>query len=79
MAEKVTEMEEPSGGRLGETFLRVAPMGLCLAALVLMIKNAESTEYGDASYSNFTGFRQETIFFCTHYPNLLCSSQIHET
>lgn len=46
------------GGLVGtaETVLRVAPMGLCLAALVVMLKNSEDNDYGSVSYTDLTPF-----------------------
>ncbi|KAI7737980.1 hypothetical protein M8C21_022826 [Ambrosia artemisiifolia] len=43
--------------RMTEMLLRLIPVGLCVAALVVMIKDSESNDYGSLSYSNFTGFR----------------------
>ncbi|KAL6010444.1 hypothetical protein ACLOJK_000876 [Asimina triloba] len=50
-----------------ETLLRVIPMGLCLAALILMIKNSMSNDYGSVSYSNIGGFKYLV------YANGLCA------
>ncbi|XP_058108811.1 CASP-like protein 2A1 [Magnolia sinica] len=50
-----------------ETLLRVVPMGLCLAALILMIKNSISNDYGSVSYSNLGGFKYLV------YANGLCA------
>ncbi|KAI7737080.1 hypothetical protein M8C21_027310 [Ambrosia artemisiifolia] len=46
-----------SGIRMTEMLLRLIPVGLCVAALVVMVKDSESNDYGSLSYSNFTGFR----------------------
>lgn len=43
--------------RTAETLLRLAPMALCLAALVTMLKNSQSNDYGAVSYSNLGAFR----------------------
>nr|GEU90304.1 CASP-like protein 2A1 [Tanacetum cinerariifolium] len=43
--------------RTAETLLRLFPVGLCVAALVVMLKDSESNEYGALSYSNITAFR----------------------
>uniref|UniRef100_A0A7N0VEM6 CASP-like protein n=1 Tax=Kalanchoe fedtschenkoi TaxID=63787 RepID=A0A7N0VEM6_KALFE len=43
--------------RTGETLVRLLPLGLCVAALVLMLKNSESNDYGSLSYSDLTAFR----------------------
>ncbi|XP_075476993.1 CASP-like protein 2A1 [Primulina tabacum] len=50
-----------SGGsstmRTAETLLRILPMGLCVVALVVMLKNSQSNEYGSLSYSDLGAFR----------------------
>ncbi|KAJ8621209.1 hypothetical protein MRB53_029738 [Persea americana] len=43
--------------RAAEIILRLVPMGLCLAALLIMIKNAESNDYGSVSYDDLGGFK----------------------
>ncbi|KAK4753398.1 hypothetical protein SAY87_022196 [Trapa incisa] len=40
-----------------ETLLRLVPMGLCVAALVIMLKDSQSNDYGSVSYSDLGGFR----------------------
>ncbi|KAI3786430.1 hypothetical protein L1987_40102 [Smallanthus sonchifolius] len=45
------------GVRTAETLLRLFPVGLCVAALAVMIKDSESNEYGSLTYSNITAFR----------------------
>ena len=63
MAKPMPEEEaEAEGGlastvRTGETLLRVAPMGLCLAALVLTLKNSADNDYGSISYSDLGSFK----------------------
>ncbi|KAG0477907.1 hypothetical protein HPP92_012626 [Vanilla planifolia] len=47
----------PTSVRTAETLLRVAPMGLCLAALVLTLKNSVDNEYGSVSYSDLGSFK----------------------
>ncbi|KAI6690223.1 hypothetical protein NL676_027051 [Syzygium grande] len=37
--------------------MRVVPMGLCLTALVVMLRNSESNDYGSLSYSDLGAFR----------------------
>ncbi|KVI10588.1 Uncharacterized protein family UPF0497, trans-membrane plant [Cynara cardunculus var. scolymus] len=49
--------EGSSGIRTVETLLRLLPVGLCVAALVVMLKDSETNEYGSLSYSNLTAFR----------------------
>ncbi|CAM8990616.1 unnamed protein product [Rhodiola kirilowii] len=43
--------------RTGETLIRLLPLGLCVAALVLMLNNSESNDYGSISYSDLGAFR----------------------
>lgn len=50
--------EGGSAVRTAETVLRVVPMGLCLAALVLMLKNSEVNDFGSVSYADLTPFRR---------------------
>ncbi|KAH7655289.1 Casparian strip membrane protein [Dioscorea alata] len=42
--------------RTAETLLRVVPIGLCLAALLVMLKNSQENDYGSVSYSNLGAF-----------------------
>ncbi|XP_064963554.1 CASP-like protein 2A1 [Musa acuminata AAA Group] len=44
-------------GRAAETLLRVTPVGLCVAALVIMLKNAQDNDYGAISYADLTAFK----------------------
>ncbi|KAL0697822.1 hypothetical protein Bca4012_053944 [Brassica carinata] len=46
-----------TGIRTAETMLRLAPVGLCLAALVIMLKDSQDNEFGSVSYSNLSAFR----------------------
>ncbi|XP_045824088.1 CASP-like protein 2A2 isoform X2 [Trifolium pratense] len=43
--------------RTAETFLRLLPIGLCVSALVLMLKNSEENDYGSVSYTDLGAFR----------------------
>ncbi|CAN8292930.1 unnamed protein product [Cochlearia groenlandica] len=57
-AASTEKWEEVSAGiRTAETMLRLAPVGLCVAALVVMLKDSQSNEFGAISYSNLTAFR----------------------
>ncbi|KAL3821304.1 hypothetical protein ACJIZ3_007209 [Penstemon smallii] len=52
--------EEESGSsamRTAETLLRILPMALCLVALVIMLKDSQTNEYGSLSYSDLGAFR----------------------
>ncbi|PNX89763.1 CASP-like protein 10-like, partial [Trifolium pratense] len=42
--------------RTAETFLRLLPIGLCVSALVLMLKNSEENDYGSVSYTDLGAF-----------------------
>lgn len=53
-----SENSSSSRMRTAETFLRLVPMGLCLSALLLMLKNSQTNDYyGSVSYSDFGGFK----------------------
>ncbi|CAL5202775.1 unnamed protein product [Lathyrus oleraceus] len=43
--------------RTAETFLRLLPIGLCVTALVLMLKNSEENDNGSVSYTDLGAFR----------------------
>ncbi|KAJ1379283.1 Casparian strip membrane protein [Sesbania bispinosa] len=43
--------------RTAETFLRLVPIGLCVSALVLMLKNSQQNDYGSVAYSDLGAFR----------------------
>ncbi|XP_030525367.2 CASP-like protein 2A1 [Rhodamnia argentea] len=43
--------------RTAETLMRVVPIGLCLTALVMMLRDSESNDYGSLSYSDLGAFR----------------------
>ncbi|XP_010531897.1 PREDICTED: CASP-like protein 2A1 [Tarenaya hassleriana] len=51
------EEEMSAGIRTAETMLRLAPVALCVAALVVMLKDSESSDFGSVSYSNLIAFR----------------------
>ncbi|XP_078165646.1 CASP-like protein 2A1 [Carex rostrata] len=55
-----------SSVRTIETLLRVTPMGLCTAALVVMLKNSQTNDYGDLSYSDLGAFKYLV------YANAIC-------
>ncbi|XP_008804521.1 CASP-like protein 2A1 [Phoenix dactylifera] len=69
------EGEGRSAVRTAETVLRVVPMGLCLAALVLMLKNAQVNDFGSVSYADLTPFRYLVYAngFCAGYSLLSAS------
>jgi len=43
--------------RVVETFLRLFPIGLCVTALVIMLKNSQENKYGSVSYTDLGAFR----------------------
>ncbi|XP_027332576.1 CASP-like protein 2A1 [Abrus precatorius] len=43
--------------RIVETLLRLLPIGLCVIALVIMLKNSQENEYGSISYTDVGAFR----------------------
>lgn len=52
--------EDESGSssmRTVETLMRLVPMGLCVVALMIMLKDSQSNEYGSLSYSDIGAFR----------------------
>ena len=65
----MAEKREMSGGadegntcmRTAETLLRLVPMGLCIAALVVMLKNSQTNDFGSLSYSKLGAFRSSLI------------------
>ncbi|KDP24708.1 hypothetical protein JCGZ_25699 [Jatropha curcas] len=53
----VANEETTSTMRTAETILRLIPMALCLSALVLMLKDSQSNDFGSLSYSDLGAFR----------------------
>ncbi|KAL3636946.1 hypothetical protein CASFOL_019245 [Castilleja foliolosa] len=43
--------------RTAETLLRILPVALCVAALVIMLKDSQTNDYGSLSYSDLGAFR----------------------
>ncbi|KAL9236511.1 hypothetical protein vseg_011176 [Gypsophila vaccaria] len=43
--------------RTAETLLRLLPLGLCVAALVVMLKNSETNDFGSVSYTDLGAFK----------------------
>ncbi|KAK1301718.1 hypothetical protein QJS10_CPB12g01387 [Acorus calamus] len=68
MTTEAKELESSNGGPTGETLLRLVPLGLCLGALVVMLKNSQSTDdYGSLSYSSLPAFTYLV------YANAICA------
>ncbi|CAK8538818.1 unnamed protein product [Lathyrus sativus] len=53
--------------RTAETFLRLLPIGLCVTALVLMLKNSEENDNDFVSYADLGAFRYINILLKTFY------------
>ncbi|KAG6508268.1 hypothetical protein ZIOFF_033642 [Zingiber officinale] len=53
----VAKAEDAGSGRVAETLLRVAPIGLCLAAMAVMLKNSQDGDFGSISYSDLAAFK----------------------
>ena len=51
-----------------ETLLRAAPLGLCVAAMAVMLKDQQTNEYGTVAYSDLGGFKYLV------YANGLCAA-----
>ncbi|CAI8597142.1 unnamed protein product [Vicia faba] len=51
------EGNKPTFLRTAETFLRLLSIGLCVTALVLMLKNSEENDNGSLSYTDLGAFR----------------------
>lgn len=49
-----------------ETFLRLVPVGLCVTALVIMLKNSQENEYGSVAYTDLGAFRYQSSACTTH-------------
>jgi len=48
--------------RTAETFLRLLPVGLCVSALVLMLKNSQQNQYGSVDYTDLGAFKYVHIY-----------------
>jgi hypothetical protein len=55
--------------RTAETMLRLVPVALCVSALVVMLKNTQTNDYGSLSYSDLGAFRYFIFcaFSCTRF------------
>lgn len=76
-AETGRDMEDEIGSptvRTAETLLRILPMALCVAALVIMLKDSQTNDYGSLSYSDLGAFRYTYISLCIN--TLICSLKI---
>lgn len=50
-------MNKSTGLRTAETLLRLLPVALCVVALVIMLKDSQSNDFGSLSYSDIGAFR----------------------
>ena len=50
--------------RTAETMLRLVPVALCVSALVVMLKNTQTNDYGSLSYSDLGPFRYVLHILC---------------
>jgi uncharacterized membrane protein len=57
MGPRDEEGSSVSSMRTAETLLRLVPMTLCIAALVVMVKNSQTNDFGSLSYSDLGAFR----------------------
>ncbi|KAK9148521.1 hypothetical protein Scep_007278 [Stephania cephalantha] len=46
-----------SSVRTTETLVRIVPMGFCVTAMVMMLKNSQTNDFGSVSYSDLGGFK----------------------
>ncbi|CAK9324389.1 unnamed protein product [Citrullus colocynthis] len=46
-----------TGMRAADSLLRLVPMGLCVAALIVMLKNSQIDDYGSVAYSDLGAFK----------------------
>lgn len=51
------EMNGSTGLRTAETLLRLLPVALCVVALVVMLKDSQTNDFGSLSYSDLGAFR----------------------
>lgn len=51
------ERGSTGGMRTAETLLRLFPMALCVVALVIMLKNSQTNDFGSLSYSDLGAFK----------------------
>ncbi|KAL0554225.1 hypothetical protein IC582_008142 [Cucumis melo] len=48
---------DSTGMRTADTLLRLVPMGLCIAALIVMLRNSDANDYGSIAYSDLSAFK----------------------
>lgn len=57
VCEKEEEAVATTPMRTAETILRLLPMALCISALILMLRDSQTNDFGSLSYSDLTAFR----------------------
>ncbi|CAL9180382.1 unnamed protein product [Musa hybrid cultivar] len=57
VGEDAMAVDSAEEGRTAEALLRVAPVGLCLAAMAIMLRNSQENEFGAVSYADLTAFK----------------------
>ncbi|RZR83210.1 hypothetical protein BHM03_00009779 [Ensete ventricosum] len=57
VGEDAMAVESAEEGRTAEALLRVAPVGLCLAAMAIMLRNSQENDFGAVSYADLTAFK----------------------
>ncbi|CAN0863602.1 CASP-like protein 2A1 [Linum grandiflorum] len=51
------DQDQKGSMRKAESILRLAPVGFCISALVVMLKNSQTNDFGSLSYSDLSAFR----------------------
>lgn len=68
MVQRPRDEDDTPALRRAEPFARLVPMALCVAALVVMLKNSETNDSGSVSYSDLGAFRfiniLSALFLC---------------
>ncbi|MCD9643576.1 hypothetical protein HAX54_031177 [Datura stramonium] len=57
LTQKNVVENENNGSNMAETMLRLVPMALCVVALVIMLKDSQTNNFGSLSYSDLGTFR----------------------
>ncbi|KAK4364014.1 hypothetical protein RND71_015372 [Anisodus tanguticus] len=57
LTHKTAVEDENYGSNMAETMLRLLPMALCVVALVIMLKDSQTNDFGSLSYSDLGTFR----------------------
>lgn len=57
LTQKNVVENENNGSNMCEIMLRLLPMALCIVALVIMLKDSQTNDFGSLSYSDLGTFR----------------------